>query len=79
MKNVTPLRLGVFGAFWLVAGFAWLAFWFIYVRPPDSPALSNDFAVPILPRMISLFGILIVIAALGWAITVRFRSRRARS
>jgi hypothetical protein len=79
MKSVTPLRLGVFGAAWLAVGFAWLAFWHIHVRPPDSLALSNDFEVPILPRMISLLGVLIVIAAVGWAIAVKVRSGRARS
>jgi hypothetical protein len=79
MKNVTPLRLGVFGAVWLVGGIAWFAYWEAFLRPPDWPMPVEPWEAPMLPRMISLVGVLIVIAALGWAIAVRFRSRRARS
>ena len=77
MKNVTPLRLGAFGAVWFVGGFGWLAYWTAYVRPPDLPGFSNDVEVPTLPRMIVLLGFLIVVVALVWA--VRLRSGRARS
>jgi hypothetical protein len=77
MKNVTPLRLGVFGAVWFVGGLGWFAFWMVYVRPPDLPGFSNDVEVPTLPRVIALLGFLVVVAALVWA--VRLRNGKARS
>jgi hypothetical protein len=79
MKNVTPLRLGVFGAVWFVGGLAWFAHWEAFVRAPDWPMIGEPWDAPMLPRMISLLGFLIVIAALVWAIAVRLRSGRARS
>jgi hypothetical protein len=75
MRNVTPLRLGVFGAVCFVGGLGWFAFWFIGVRIPDSPALEVYRDVPDLPRIVSLLGILMVITSLGWAVVARTRSR----
>jgi hypothetical protein len=79
MKNVTPLRLGVFGAVWCVGGFAWFAFWFVYVRIPDSPAITIDQNAPMLPRIVELLGVLMVLTSLAWAVMARIQKRRIRS
>ena len=73
------MRLGVFGAVWFVGGFAWHAFWFYYVRVPDSPALTVDGGVPVLPRLITLLGFLAVVVSLAWAGTARIRRKDSGS
>jgi len=75
MKNFTPLRLGVFGATWFLGGLAYFA---SYVHP-ESPGIIIDYGVPILPRLIVLLGALMMICSAAWAITLWFRSKRARS
>jgi hypothetical protein len=80
MENVTPLRLGVFGAVWCAGGIAWFSFWAAYVRIPDSPAITIDQEAPILPRIVVLLGVLMVLASLAWAVMTRLqRLQRKRT
>ena len=79
MKNVTPLRLGMFGVVWFGGGLAWCAYWFGYVRIPDSPMIIIDQEMPIVPRVAVLCGALMLIVSLVWAIASRLRRKRARS
>jgi len=79
MKNVTPLRLGVFGAVWFVGGLAWFVFCFNHGRIPNSPAITIDQYAPVLPRLILLLGLLMLICSGIWAIAAWFRNKRGRS
>jgi hypothetical protein len=78
MKNVTPLRLGVFGTVWCLGGFAWIVFCVAYVRIPDSPAITIDQDAPMLPRVLVLLGVLMILASLAWAVVAQIQRRRTR-
>lgn len=66
MKRRVPLRLGLAGAFCLLIGLTWLAFWFIQV-PKGSPSwLTVDNPAPVAPRLFTIVGILLIVTSLAW-------------
>jgi hypothetical protein len=67
MKRLTPMWLASFGAGCFIFGVIYLAFWWNYVRLPDTSAIIIDQPAPLLPQVIALIGGLMTIASALWA------------
>jgi hypothetical protein len=67
LKKWSPLRLGLFGAAVLVAGFGWIAIW-MHFNTIDPYPLSDGPSLPTLPRLVFFCGLALVLSALVWAL-----------
>ena len=67
MKAFTPLRVGLCGLILVGSGGSWLLWWTSH-NIVETPGMTVSYAVPVLPRLILLAGILLLLGLFIWAL-----------